>query len=109
MAKRKKPSLTIEPFPPLEWDDFFWSATITLPAWKGFQCRLGPYASRTGRKKSDGTVRLSVSNPFGEKQKPPSPEQAAAYRDLVAHQETIRDSILNTVFDEYPEYRAAYI
>jgi hypothetical protein len=54
-------------------------------------------------------VELSVSNPFGEKQKPPSPEQAAAYRDLIAHQETIRDSILQAVFDEYPEYRAAYI
>jgi hypothetical protein len=109
MAKRKKPSLTIEPFPPLEWDEYFWSATITLPAWEGFQCRLGPYASRSRRKKSDGTVRLSVSTPDGEEQTPPSPEQAAAYRDLIAHQGIVRDAILEAVFHEYPEYRESYI
>jgi hypothetical protein len=109
MARRKKPSLTNEPFPPLAWDDYFWSATITLPAWAGFQCRLGPYASRTRRKKSDGTVRLSVSTPDGEEQTPPSAEQAAAYRDLIAHQGAVRDAILGAVFREYPEYRASYI
>ena len=109
MAKQKKPLLKIEPFPTLEWDGYFWSATIKLPAWKGFQCRLGPYASQIGRKKSDGTVRLSVSTLDGEEQTPPSPEQAAAYRDLIAHQEIIRDSILQAVFREYPDYRASYV
>jgi hypothetical protein len=109
MAKRRIPPLTVEPFPALEWDEFFWSATVTLPAWEGFQCRLGPYASRVGRKASDGTVRLSVSTPFGQKQTPPSPEQAAAYRDLVARQRAIRGSILQAIFHEYPDYRASYI
>jgi hypothetical protein len=71
--------------------------------------RLGPYASRSGHKKSDGTVRLSVSTPDGEEQTQPSPEQAAAYRDLIAHQEIIRDSILQAVCHEYPDYRASYI
>jgi hypothetical protein len=109
MGKRAKPSLTTEPFPLLEWDDFFWSATITLPAWEGFQDRLGPYASRRGRKASDGSARLSVRPPGEEKQSPPSLEQAAAYRYLIAHQQRIRDSILQAVFDEYPDYRASYI
>jgi hypothetical protein len=101
--------MTIDPFPPLEWDDFFWSATIRLPAWEGFQCRLGPYASRSSRKKSDGTARLSIGTPFGEKQAPPSPEQAAAYRDLIARQQANRDSILQAVFREYPDFRASYL
>jgi hypothetical protein len=109
MAKRRTPPLTVAPFPALEWEEFFWSATVTLPAWEGLQCRLGPYASRVGRKASDGTVRLSVSTPFGQKQAPPSPEQATAYRDLVARQRAIRDSILQAIFHEYPDYRASCI
>jgi hypothetical protein len=104
-----KPTLTIEPFPPMEWDELFWSATMTLPAWERFQCRLGSYASRSGRKSSDGTVRLSVSTPDGEEQTPPSPEQAAAYQDLIAHQGIVRDAILKAVFHEYPEYRESCI
>lgn len=109
MGNRKKPTLTIEPFPPLEWDEFFWSGTITLPVWAGFQNRLGPYASKAGRKASDGTVRIAITPPDGEKETPPSPEQAAAYRYLIDHQLAIRDTILQAVFDEYPDYRTAYI
>ena len=102
-------SLTTEPFPLLEWDGFFWSGNIKLPVWEGFQDRLGPYASRRARKASDGTVKLSVSPLDEEKQSPPSPEQAAAYRYLIAYQQRIRDSMLEAIFDEYPDYRASYI
>ncbi len=109
MRKRKKPSLTIEPFPLLEWDDYFWSATIKLPVWKGFQNRQGPYASTRGRKPSDGTVSLSVGSLDIEKPSLPSPEQGAAYRYLIAHQRRIRDAILRALLREYPEYRASYI
>jgi hypothetical protein len=108
MAKRPKPSLEVEPFPPLVWDEFFWTGTIILPVWKGFQNRLGPYASKRSGKPSDGTTRLAVRPPTGEPQTPPSAEQAAACRFLINHQESIRDAILAAVFDQYPDYRAAY-
>jgi hypothetical protein len=108
MGKQKKPSLAIESFPLLTWDEFFWASTITLPAWKGFQCRLGPYASRQSRTPSDGTTRLSVASPGKDSTTPPSAEQAEACRYLLAHQDTVRDSILRAVFYEYPDYRAAY-
>jgi hypothetical protein len=108
MGKQRRPSSAIEPFPPLVWDEFFWTATVTLPAWKGFQSRLGPYAARNSRKPSDGTTRLTIKPVEEESQSPPSPEQAAAYRYLTAHQNAVRDSILEAVFDEYPMYRVAY-
>src|SRR5262245_39331432 len=106
MGKRRQPSLAVEPFPPLAWDGFFWAGTVLLPAWKGFQDRRGPYASRKTRKPSDGTTRLTIASPSEEGPAPPSAEQAAAYRYLTAHQEAVRDSILGAVFDEYPDYRA---
>jgi hypothetical protein len=108
MGKQNKPSPAIEPIPLLQWNDFFWEGTIQLPAWKGFQCRLGPYASRRSRKPSDGTTRLSVTPPGKNSQAPPSSEQAAAFRYLLEHQKSIQDSILSRVFDEYPGYRAEY-
>jgi len=105
---KQETSLNIEPFPSLVWDEFFWTSTTILPAWRGFQCRLGPYGSRKSKKPSDGTTPLAITTPRKDSQSPPSPEQAAAYRYFTAHQEAIRDSILEAVFDEYPGYRAAY-
>jgi hypothetical protein len=108
MSKRKQPALNVPPFPPLAWDGYFWATTVVLPAWKGFQCRLGPYGARSSQKPSDGTIQFSVASPGKDSETAPSPEQGAAYRYLVDHQESIRDTILRAVFDEYPGYRAAY-
>jgi hypothetical protein len=108
MGKQKKPRRAVEPFPPLEWDGFFWASTILLEAWEGLQCRLGAYGARSAKKPSDGTTRLTVASPNKDNRTPPSSEQAAAYRYLIAQQNAIRDSILGAVFDEYPDYRAAY-
>jgi hypothetical protein len=108
MAKRKSPALTLDPFPTLKWDRFFWTGTIKLPAWKGFQNRLGAYAARVAKKKSDGTCRLSID--VAEPQATPSAEQAEAFRFLIANQEAVRDAILQAVFDEYPfEYQSRYL
>jgi hypothetical protein len=108
MGKKKKPTLVMEPFPLLEWDEFFWTGTIVLPAWKGFQCRLGPYATRRSKRASDGTTRLTIPPPVEDTQTLPSPEQAAAYQHLIKRQAAIRDAILKAVFGEYPDYRAAF-
>lgn len=108
MGRRKKPMLVVEPFPSLAWNDFFWTSTVLLEAWKGFQCRLGTYGARSAKKPSDGTTHLNVSSSNKDSQTPPSSEQAAAYRYLIAHQHSVRDSVLRAIFYEYPDYRANY-
>ncbi|MFO0966328.1 MAG: hypothetical protein U0793_12195 [Gemmataceae bacterium] len=98
------PNLETPPFPPLKWDGYFWTARIVLNSWRGFQSRLGAYASQTSSNESDGTARLSIEPP-GAKQTPPSPEQANAFRYLLENEAAIRDAIVAAVFEEYPALR----
>lgn len=109
MAKKKRKSLTMAPFPVLEWNDYSWEATVRLTAWAGFQDRSGAYASQGTAKDSDGTVRLTVDVPFDKKETDPTPAQAAAYLHLTKNQKLIQKTILLEVFAEYPNYRASYI
>ena len=60
MAKRKT-VLEVPPFPPLTCGEFRWEGRVKLPAWAGFQSRHGAYSSRNSKRKSDGTVGVSVS------------------------------------------------
>jgi hypothetical protein len=108
MAKRQKLTVTVAPFPPLEWDEFFWTARIVLPSWSGFQARLGAYGAKSSRKKSDGTARLVVASPDNDAKLPPTSEQADAYRYLLAHEEAIRDAVLGEIFAEYDDVRESY-
>lgn len=95
------------PFPHLEWDGSDWQANIVLPAWAGFQSRLGDYGAEDSTDVSDGSVDLGVRTENGESEDP-SPEQAAAYRYLIEHQEVIRDKILDSVFQKYKEWRKKF-
>jgi hypothetical protein len=99
--------LTAEPFPPLTWDEFCWTGSITLASWSGFQSRLGPYGAINSARASDGTARLYVAVP-GDNQVAPSPEQAEAVRHLLAHQSTVRDTVLAAILREYPAMRESY-
>jgi hypothetical protein len=108
MAKQREIELDLEPFPPLSWEQGTWETTVVLPAWKGFQSRLGPYGTKSSKKASDGTARLWIET-IDETEMLPSPEQGAAHQYLVDHQEVIRDKILRAVFKEYPEYRTNFI
>jgi len=100
-------TLNASSFPPLRWDEYFWTSTIVLRAWAGFQSRLGPYGTLSSTTGSDGTARLTV-NTADEKQSPPAPEQTTAYQHLVAQQESVRDAILQAVFQAYPELQESY-
>ncbi len=100
-------TLSLPPFPPLEWDGYFWTGSITLPAWAGFQSRRGPYASLSSPAPSDGAATLDVRSP-DDAGALPLPEQAAAFRHLVDGQEATRDAILRAVLDAYPERQALY-
>ncbi len=100
-------TLSLPPFPPLEWDGYFWTGSITLPAWAGFQSRRGPYASLSSPAPSDGAATLDVRSP-DDAGALPLPEQAAAFRHLVDGQEATRDAILRAVLDAYPERQVLY-
>ena len=99
--------LNLPPFPALEWDDYAWTCPIVLPAWAGFQSRRGPYASRSALMPSDGSALLYLMPP-DDMGAVPTPEQAAAYRHLMDHQEATRDAILQAIFDRYPDEQKAY-
>src|SRR5262245_12191066 len=93
---RPDPSLA-----PLQWDGYSWTGQTVLPTWRGYQTRQGPYAHRSSNQPSDGTARLFVHVP-GHDQRPPSEEQAGAYRYLVEQEKAVSDSILDALLDEYP-------
>jgi hypothetical protein len=106
MAKDRKPAQS--DFPPLTWDQPFWTARIVLPAWKGFQSRQGPYGAVSSKARSGGAARLYVTPPDGKEQAPPSADQVRAYQYLLDHQEAVRDAILNAILETYPGMQDSY-
>jgi hypothetical protein len=108
-ASRRK-TLNVPPFPPLKWDDYFWTGTIVLPAWAGFQTRQGPYGRVNSAKSSDGSVRLYLKPPGDDKERrPPTAEQIAAYQHLTRHGKVLHDAILRRIFEEYPSWRDEWL
>ncbi len=105
MPKASGRKLDLPPFPPLQWDEFFWTGRVALPSWRGFQSRSGAYASQSSAKASEGTVRLSVRPPGGVTEAPPSPEQTGAIRYLMEHEEAVRDSVVAAILEAYPGMR----
>jgi hypothetical protein len=107
VAPREKSTADVPPFPSLKWDGYCWGHRIVLPAWTGFQARQGGYGSVSSPKPSTGAARLRVQSP-GKKAgpKPPSAEQAAAYRYLLGHEEAVRDAVLRANFAAYPGWKA---
>ena len=100
-------SLDIPPFPLLKWDDYYWVGSIFLPAWAGFQARLGSYGAESSTIGSDGSAYLNVITPE-DKQVSPSSQQAAAYQHLIEQQEAIRDAILQIIFTNYHQWQEEY-
>jgi hypothetical protein len=89
----------------MEQDGSDWAARVVLPEWAGFQTRLGPYDAVSSPEPSDGTTRLQVVGSGTA----PTEGQASAYRHLREHGEVIRDAILAAVFEQYPQFRDAYL
>ena len=100
--------LNVPPFPPLTWDTFYWTGTLRLPFWSGFQTRRGAYASVSSNRVSDGTVQLTIPSIDEEATAPPTPQQARALEDLLARESSIGSQILNGIFADYPKRRELY-
>jgi hypothetical protein len=103
----KPDSIECPPFPTLDWDDFFWSAPYTLPAWAGFQSRGGAYCSTDSSNVSGGTINLVVSTD-AETRSPPTPEQVAALEFLRDNDSAITAMIVQRIYDEYPAIREQF-
>ncbi|HJZ91144.1 MAG TPA: hypothetical protein VKE40_09745 [Gemmataceae bacterium] len=97
--------MDLPPFPRLKWDEYQWVGEAVLPAWAGFQERLGPYTELSSEDASDGTTCLGVNVPDQERPTPPSAEQAAAIRYLLERGDAVRDAILAADFRDYQVWR----
>jgi hypothetical protein len=104
MAKQSKPTITLPPFPALEWDGHFWAARIVLPSWAGFQCRH-PGEATGPERPADGAAELHVASPGDEDAKAPSPEQVRSYRYLLEHEAHVQAAVLQAIFKYYPGER----
>ena len=96
---RTPASQSLPPFPALEWDGFSWSGKDLFPSWAGFQSRLGPYASVSKKKPSNGEAKVSVCAPGGGGDAPaekadPETSQDKAYQSLKEHEEAVGGGVL---------------
>ncbi len=57
----------------LKADEFSWEGSITLPAWAGYQERMGAYAGESSDEPSDGTMHLNIAVPEDESNFPSPP------------------------------------
>jgi hypothetical protein len=101
-------TLNVPPFPPLQWDGYFWTGEIVLPSWAGFQSRRGAYGSVSSLDESDGRAQLTVTPENDEARTPPLPDQARAFQLLLDNEPAVAGSVLRAVFAEYPRLRDSY-
>src|SRR5262245_6222566 len=95
-------TLSVPPFPPLRWEDYFWVGEVTLPSWAGFQTRRGGYGTVSSSRASDGTARLSVVSEDNKLRSPPLPEQVAAFQHLLDNEGPVTRARLQAIFQYDP-------
>jgi len=86
----------------------FKEGALTLNAWKGFQSRQGPYASKDSNHKSNGTVKVMVSGCEVDYVKVSSQAQINAIKFLADNSEIIRDEIIRELIIAFPDMKAVY-
>src|SRR5688572_11815637 len=102
------PTLTMPPFPPLQWNECVWAGNVTLPSWAGCQSRGGAYGSVSSDAESNGSVQLTVAPEDEDARTPPLPEQARAFQWLIDHEPAIAASVLRSLLAAYPGWRNSY-
>lgn len=98
----------VPPLPEMSWNGYFWVGHVTLPSWKGFQSRLGPYNAMDSMEPSDGRVRLSVGPPLPDSSVAPSVDQLKAFQFLLDNDSELNRAVCAAIADEYPNMIAPY-
>ena len=101
-------SLSIPPFPPLKWDEFFWTGEDRFPEWESFQDRTGAYGAlnSTGQPPRPASVHIQPAN--RALKTPPSVEQSSAYEYLKSNGAAVVAAILDALLAAYPKLRESY-
>ncbi|WP_237057523.1 DUF6985 domain-containing protein [Microbulbifer sediminum] len=92
----------------LQWNGFFWEASISDVAWSGFQERKGPYGAISSNKPSLGDVTV-VFAPEGRGDDPLNAEELSLVSWFLAHQQEVADAVVDLLFNSYWEIKAGYI
>ena len=82
------------------WSDFFWTSSVQLEAWRGYQTRRGPYAIQDVVTPTDGFVKIVIS-PEGRDACPLSDSEIATAEWAIAHQAEMQQSFLAALLKYY--------
>jgi hypothetical protein len=88
-------------------DGLWWTATVLLPSWRGFQSRQGAYGSQDSNLDSDGVVRI-VFAPEGRGNEPLTDSEMAAINWVITHEVSISTALLLALLKEYPALQEQY-
>lgn len=99
----------IPPFPPLQWDGYFWTGEIKLSSWAGFRGRRAGRRSILSAPPADGTVQVNVITEDNREDLLPLAEQVAAFRYLLDNEQAVTTAILEALFEAYPEAKEGYM
>jgi hypothetical protein len=98
------PELTSTDF---AWDGYFWTATVRLSTWQGFQSRRGAYGFKDTDHPSDGSVAL-IFAPEGRDESPLIESELRLVRWAVQHAQEMQRSLLEKLLLEYPAIQKKY-
>jgi len=82
-----------------------WEGELVLPAWKGYQNRLGAYNSSDGDKASTGLWRVSVGGISRGKEPVITPAQKQALKFIAENDREIHDLVLANLLPHYQTMR----
>jgi hypothetical protein len=87
--------------------NLFWTTTVLLPSWKGFQSRKGPYASQDSTIPSDGLIRI-IFAPEGRGTEPLTDLEMSAVRWAIENEASLSKALLTSLINEYPKLQKQY-
>jgi hypothetical protein len=87
--------------------DTWWTATVILPSWRGFQRRGGAYGARDSTTPSDGSVQM-VFAPEGRGNEPLASAELASIIWVIENEAAIARALLASVVQAYPALQARY-
>src|SRR5215510_10015690 len=88
-------------------DDLWWTATVLLPSWRGFQSRKGAYGAHDSAIPSDGRVQI-VFAPEGRETEPLADAELLAIHWVIENEASLSRALLSSLLKEYPSLQKQY-